>query len=139
VDNENQAARHMYELYCIQSLAFTDWRPFQALCKGVVLKGAFDAAALSPAAQKKFEDSLNISYDSKLSENLTAETRKNISTIRERLKYAATAKTQDKAFRERIRQTKLEMAKNHSARICALRDFGRNNFVMYLTLGAKQQ
>ncbi|MGZ3748102.1 MAG: hypothetical protein ACXWRE_12040, partial [Pseudobdellovibrionaceae bacterium] len=128
VDNENEAAKHMYEFYCIQSLAFTDWRPFEALCKNVILKSPFTAATLSPQAQKKFEDSLNVSYDNKLMEYLSPETRKNISTLRERIRFGALAN---------LDQVKLELAKNHSARICALRDYGRNNFVMYLTLGAQ--
>jgi hypothetical protein len=138
VDNENEAAKHMYELYCIQSLAFTDWRPFQALCKDVVLKSPFNTATLSPLAQQKFDTSLNVSYDYKLAENLTDQTRKNISKIREQLRYAAMDRNAGKTYREKMSQVKLEMAKNHSARICALRDYGRNNFVMYLTLGIKK-
>jgi hypothetical protein len=137
VDNENRSARHMYELYCIQSLAFSDWRFFQPLCKGVVLESPFRHTNLSPALNKVFNDTLNISYDSMLAANLSAENRKNIATLNEQLKYGYSAKVPDQARAKKLAQLNFELSRNHSSRICALRDFGRNNYVMYLTLGLK--
>jgi hypothetical protein len=137
VDNENRSARHMYELYCIQSLAFSDWRFFQPLCKGVVLESPFRHTNLSPALNKVFNDTLNISYDTMLAANLSAENRKNIATLNEQLKYGYSAKEPDQARAKKLAQLGVELSRNHSSRICALRDFGRNNYVMYLTLGLK--
>ena len=102
---EFQAAKTMHKLYCIQSLTFADWRSFKPLCKGVILESDFKSDNLSPATKQKFENLLNVSYDKKLSAYVSANMSQN------------------------------DVQLNRAERICAFRQYARNNYIMYLTLG----
>lgn len=101
VDTEEGSAKRIYQLYCIQSLAFTNWKTFNNLCKGVELESPF----LQNVSNSDYylRSTLNVNYSQKLSSFVTAK--------------------------------KKDYSRNHSERICALRDFGRSNLVLYLTLG----
>lgn len=103
VDTEEHSAKRLYQLYCIQSLAFTDWVPFRNLCKGAELESPFLQDIQNTPKEYKLRQTLNVNYDQKLSAFVTPQNH--------------------------------DYSRNHSERICALRDFGRSNLVLYLTLG----
>lgn len=139
------AAQRMLAHYCAQSLAFKDYVPFINTCRRVVLHSPFLHHQLTPEQKEEYqaasdlmkaklrhkylkeaskaflENELSVDYEKKFHQYITPEVRAALHSDDEILKNEAVKM----------------MARNQSARICALREFARNNYVHYLTQGLK--
>jgi hypothetical protein len=125
-DNENAVAQRMLAHYCIQSLAFVDWQPFYEICKGVILTSPYKSGHLSSSEQVEFNQLLNVNYDKALSAFIDID---DITPIPHSLPYKRAVEKEKLSESER----KLNRAKNQTARICSMRQFARNNYIMWIT------
>jgi hypothetical protein len=129
-ENANGAIQKTLALFCIQSLTFRDAAPFYSLCKGVVLKSPMiddDLRAKNP--DFRFRQFLDVEYDIILTSYLKNQTPPIV---------LQSMKEQPQLFpdlNQYIAEAKLRRAKNFDARVCALRQRNRNNYIMYLTQG----
>lgn len=68
LDDEFGSAKHIFEQFCIQSLAFSDVRSFYSTCQGVVLPSPFPVSFLSQLSAEE-RKSLSVAYQEKLMES----------------------------------------------------------------------
>ncbi|MEY4615422.1 MAG: hypothetical protein RJB66_382 [Pseudomonadota bacterium] len=124
-ENANGAIQKTLSLFCIQSLAFRDQGPFAQICKGVVLKSPIiDDTFRSKNPDFPYLNFLDVSYEQIQNAYLQTigDAKKNLPQLFPDLN-------------EPIGDAKLRRSKNFDARVCALRQRNRNNYIMYLTQG----
>lgn len=128
-ENANGAIQKTLSLFCIQSLAFRDHGPFTQLCKGSVLKSPIiDADFRTQNPDFPYLNFLDVEYDKILRAYYHPAPRP-IGA------QTPTAPELYPDFNTRIDDAKLKAAKNFDARVCALRQRNRNNYIMFLTQG----
>jgi hypothetical protein len=129
-ENSNGALEKTLALFCIQSLSFRDQHPFIKLCQNVVLKSPMlDDEFRSQNPDFLYLKFLDVHHDEILYSYLNM------------LPPPATVngqKPQAHLFPDlymALKNEKLQRSKNYDARVCALRQRNRNNYIMYLTQG----
>jgi hypothetical protein len=127
IDSENGAAKRMLAHYCIQSLAFSDWRPFYDICKDVTLYSPYISNHLSGENLEQFNSLLNVKYEAALSAHINLE---DITPISNAGIYK---RTSGPVTPKQLEQRKTNIAKNQTARICSMRQFARNNYIVWIT------
>jgi hypothetical protein len=127
IDNENGSAKRMLAHYCVQSLAFTEWQPFYEICKDVVLNSPYSSDHLQGSELQQFESLLNLKYKTALTEHVELEEITPISNsgFYKRSVIATTP--------EMLDSRNSRVAKNQTARICAMRQFTRSNYIVWIT------
>lgn len=146
------AAERMLSHYCIQSLAFKDSVPFKNLCSNITLHSPFLHHEMTPEEKDRYYyktvdgqkvettalEKAKIRHDllkSDMKALLTAELSVNYQTKSNQFlspDVFAALKGNDDSMKVEARKI---LARNQSMRVCALREFARNNFVQYLTQG----
>ncbi len=129
-ENSNGAIHKTLALFCIQSLAFRDASPFYNLCKGIILKSPMideDIRAKNP--DFRFRQFLDVEYDTVLASYLKSQTQPmELPSLKEQPQLYPD-------MNQYISDASHRRAKNFDARVCALRQRNRNNYIMYLTQG----
>jgi len=128
-ENTNGAIQKTLSLFCIQSLAFRDFGPFNQLCKGIILKSPMiDDNFRAENPNFPYLNFLDVSYDKILrAYYYPAQSESGAKTMSSPELYPDL----NKPFND----VKLKAAKNFDARVCALRQRNRNNYIMFLTQG----
>ena len=120
-DTEDGASAKIWARGCSIVLAFYDLRPYWYICQKSILYSPFydkERYANNPQLLKFFEDNLSLNFVKAAYQFLNPN-----------INYAsASNKTGLKA----------QLNKNRRARICALRDYYRKNYVMQVTAGLKR-
>jgi hypothetical protein len=127
IDNENGAAKRMLAHYCIQSLAFTDWRPFYDICKDEILNSPYLSSHLNGENLNQFANLLNAKYETELSAHIQLE---DISPISNSGVYS---RNNGPVSIEMLEERKKNIAMNQTSRICSMRQFARNNYIIWMT------
>ncbi len=141
------AAERMLAHYCIQSLAFKDSSPFKRMCDKINLNSPFLYYTMTDEEKTTYEkasplmkfkvrhDLLGLATKEFIGKELSV----NYNQKREQLitpEILEALKSPDDVLKKGARQL---MARNQSSRVCALREFARNNFVEYLTQGLERK
>jgi hypothetical protein len=136
---ETASKSHLLEFsrLCIQSLAFQDWQPFADLCRGVKLDSPYILQTTNGAnpdidqkAIETYNRILTADYDRLLTQHismdlLTWNKPKMLPYKRGPLPEGwQTFSAEDK---------QLAFSKNQDQRICGLRNYHRNNYIVWLT------
>jgi hypothetical protein len=129
-ENSNGSLLKTLGLYCIQSLVFRDTNPFYHLCKGVVLKSPMiDEELRANNPQFPYFNFLDVSYDA------TLHAYEGIPTLAGQPMNSAPTLHLYPDLHQPVADPNLRVGKNYDARVCALRQRNRNNFIMFLTQG----
>ena len=130
-ENANHAIEKTLALFCIQALTFRDQNPFKSLCNGVILKSPMvDSETRLKTTDIPYLNFLDVSYNTLLTSYL--------GTTKETLTKPSTEHPRPQLYPDfniNIADPALRQAKNFDARVCALRQRNRNNYIMYLTQG----
>lgn len=123
-ENANGALGKTFALFCIQSLAFRDSNPFYQLCKDAVLQSPlFDAEFRSNHPDFQYTNFVDVGYSS---------------VLKSYFSQLPEPSGRPQLYPD-LHTTPLDLsmkrAKNYDARICALRQRNRNNYILYLTQG----
>lgn len=117
-EDEFSGAKLNRDQFCIQTLAFLDLEPYWGLCRDVSLPSPFVKSQGYKELSDVMKKRLQLNYVEKAWENLPGH---------------------EQTDEERSLSMSQKEALNHSNRICALRDFSRQNFVLYLLQGQTRQ
>lgn len=129
-ENSNGALGKNLALFCVQALMFRDQAPFIDLCRDIILKSPM----IDDAFRKNNPDFPYLNFLD-LDRNLVLYSylRPNFSTVQKDIRPEFPQLFPD--FNSFTGTDVEKTAKNFDARVCALRQRNRNNFIMYLTQG----